>query len=705
MATRLDVLKRSNVVKSSIDAVFLRNKLGGEISTDNVLKEPYKKSDLVYICISTTAKAIAQVPIIVGQEVSSEGRTEALPSGDPWQRLFERPNIMADRYSFTEAIITYLMLDGLVYVLPFPMGQSPPDALWVIRKTFIKPMKDQKTGGLLGYYYNPRGLLGGDSTLTNVPEGSIPLNIDEVVRVFFFNPYDPIGGMAPVEAGQMNIVVDYKASFYTSVFFDEGATPGGVLATEQKLGDKQFSRTKEQFEARHQGFKKAHRVAVLEQGLRYTQTGLTQKDMEFKELRGLSAKRIFQVFGMKMAIISETQDVNYATSREQRKEWWEGTNLPIMKMVASALNFILFPIGSKLKATFDSSTIAALKDALKDKVDTGYKLWQMGFTADEINTRLDFGFGTKPWRKIWYQPANLLPVDNNPALSPPTPSPALPPVVPLPALPAPKPPKPPKALIEAMEDFEAEGKSGDIIWGKIMERMAPLEESFAKKTSKVFFEMRKRTLELLYRGTPKTPKDVEDELYPQEHKELTKFSDILYTDALVLGVDTIIEEIGFGITFNITDPEAIAFLSNKNLKIRGIIQTVKNQIQSELVDAYQRGTTIDQMADRIRNVFDVAKSRARTIARTEITGAMAEGRAIALNRSGFKQKEWFTAMDEKVRTSHQAMHGQRINVGESWVLPSGVTLRHPSDYDGPPAEVINCRCIEISVPGSHYLLH
>lgn len=685
MATRLEILRKSPVVKSAIDAVFLRNKMGGEIGGDDVMREPYKKSDLVYVCISTTARAISQIPIVISRPSGNSGGNRPLPPNDPWNRLFDHPNYLTDRYSFTESIITHLLLDGDVFAIPFPPGLPSgviPDSIWIVKKMYMKPDRNPSTGQLNGWWYNPKGIQQGG---IEVPMGSIPLLVDDVSHIFLFNPYDPIMGLSPLEAGRINVVVDYKAAFYTSVFFDEGAVPGGVISTEQKLGDKQFNRTREQFEARHGGYKKGHRVALLEQGLKYSSTGLSQKDMEYKSLRELTSERIYQIFGMKKAVVSVMRDVNYATAREERKEWWETTNIPLMNMVASALSFNLFTEG-ELTASFDLTKVAALKEAMKEKVETGYKLWQMGYTADEVNDRLDFGFNSKPWRKTWYMPVNLVPVNGTPILpEEETPPPKLPP------------PKPPKLIGNSNKDAR-----DNQIWEGFVVRLAPLEEMFSKKTSRVFFDMRKRTLELLYREA-KTPKDVDDELYSDETKEMAKLSDPLYREALAVGITSFIEETGIAISFNLDDPEAISFLANKNLKIRGIVQTVKDQIKSELIEAFEKGETVDQIADRIRGVFDIAKSRARTIARTEIIGAANESRAIALNRSGFKEKQWFTAMDEKVRPTHMLMHGKVVKVGEMWTLPSGVSLRHPGDYNGPASEIVNCRCIEIVVPGSHYL--
>ena len=698
MANRLEQLRRGTIGKSSIDAVFLRNKQMLGVNEDQIIRESYKKSDLVYVCISTTAKAISQIPLMAVKTSGQGGQYRPLPESDPWVKLIERPNYITDKYSFIESIITHLLLDGEVFVVPFPPKLNPPSSLWIVRNKFISPARDSKTGLLMGWLYNQSGHTTESGNVAR-PD-SIPLGIDEVARIFLINPYDPLRGMSPIEAGKMSIVVDYKSAFYTSVFFDEGASPGGVISTEQKLGDKQFNRTREQFESRHQGFRKAHRVAVLEQELKYTQTGLSQKDMEFADLRKLSAERIYQVFGMKKAIVSVVEDVNYATAREERKEWWEGTNLPLMSMITSALNFVLFRDSSNVKLIFDITAIAALKDALESKVTTGYKLWQMGYTANEINDRLDLGFGTKSWRNIGYIAANILPVER--AINPPEPPPAIPALPPAPSEEVPL-EEPPKALSSGIDDKvpDKDDIRNERLWENFLQKLDGLEEKFEKKVTRVFADMRRRSLDNLYKSA-KAPKDLDDEFFLDDSKNISKFTDPIYERSLIIGFASLFEETGEEIFWSVSDAEAQAFLLMKNIKIKGIIQTIKNQIRIELMESYQNGETIDQIADRIRRVFNVSKSRARTIARTEIIGTANEGRHLAIGRSGFGERQWFTAMDERVRPQHRMMHGMKAKLGEPWVMPDSTSLRFPGDSNGPAHQVINCRCIETVVPESHH---
>lgn len=107
---------------------------------------------------------------------------------------------------------------------------------------------------------------------------------------------------------------------------------------------------------------------------------------------------------------------------------------------------------------------------------------------------------------------------------------------------------------------------------------------------------------------------------------------------------------------------------------------------------------IDDMVSSYRN--RALFSRAEAIGRTEAMAAMHESQDQAFQQavdSGQVKKEnitriWHTSQDRKVRESHQEMDEQQVGFDEDFVCPSGATLAYPGDPNGPPEEIINCRC-------------
>jgi len=710
------------VSKTALSNWFYRNLPLPEGSTEQALTESYKKMELVYICISTTGRAISQVPLVVTEpNPDSPGGRRPVEETNPWQQLIWNPNPYMDRYSFIESMVGFLLLDGEVFVVPFPPGSGNPQSLWVVRSKYMEGVKEKKTGHLIGWKYMP------DLQDNSTP--SIFLTNEEVSRVYFWNPYNPYKGLSPLEAGKMSLTSDYQAALYNKKFFEEGAVPGGVLHTDQRISQRTFDRIKGQFEERHKGVEKSHKVAVLEQGLKYTQTGLSHKDMEYLELRKYSRQSILQVFGMKEAVLSISADINYAcipatervltpygprsiaevepgsevwtlgekglekrkvvnswfqgkkkvfslktanfslrasydhpvlvlegeelvwrqvekigvgdfvvvaseveplngldvskilppdfgvskvmsieegeeeevydlevegrhnficngivvhnTSREQIKMWWRGTNIPIMKLIESGLGSVLLSSGEN-RFSFDVSNVEALHDTFSDKVDTGEKLFKMGFTAGEINSRLGLGFDNKPWRDRWYIPINMVPVAEDGSM---------------PLLDS------EERSLEGQKEIKALPDGTSHIIGD-------LEESFRGKLRRVFYEMRKKSLELI-------KSDLLSYSFERETLQLQNFLFPLYKEAVSRGF--------FSTSPNKTlsgDGTLSDFLLSKMEAVKEIVGVIRRQVCLRVVES-------DFDEGDVKGIFNQVNTRAKDVAKVEVLSAFDFGCRIA----------------------------------------------------------------------------
>ena len=751
--------------KSSWDSVFLRN-LDLTDLTEGVNQKPYTKHELVYICISTTARAISQAPMVMMRKVRRDGDEamsyktksgsytvlypksrrkihvaslppglrkdawsmknevwEPVPEDDPWQALLYQPNYLLSGSQFVNALIGDWLLDGNVWVLGFPTTTTvTPDSLWLIRNGFMDTRIDPQTNILLGWNYKPKGIHG-----TPIP---IDLIKDRVAWVHFWNPYDPYRGMRPLEAGRLPLTTDYKAAMYNDRFFDEGAAPFGVIQSNKdstvRISDSQFKDLRDQVENRHKGWQRSHRMMILPPGLQYQQMGLSQKNMQFLDLRKYNRESILGIYGMKKAIISVTDDLNYAIALEQKRDWWESTLLPMMKEATETLNTGILKGDPNRWITFDLAGIKALHEDISTKVEAVFKFWQMGFTANELNERMELGFDQAEWRNQAFVPSAMLPVgeDGRP-VAPPFDQPE-----------GDEPPAPDDDEDDSDEELPPDNDEGDspqppagevgpssptdqvtvspewekevgVQWKEIVQKTSAVEKGFESKTRRIFYEMRRRTLRLLQRDLTdgidskdyarflhKNLVDIDQENYLTERALLQKFSRPLYIESVLAGAKSLVDEIDGVMSFDLTDPVVVEYLERKVNKITGIIDTVKRQVGDSLAEGYREGESLTQLAERIKTVFNFADGRAKAIARTEMFGALNFGRTTQISQAGFRRKIWFTAADEKVRSDHAVMHGRKIDIGDNWIV-GGATLRYPGDPAGPPREIINCRCIEV----------
>lgn len=145
--------------------------------------------------------------------------------------------------------------------------------------------------------------------------------------------------------------------------------------------------------------------------------------------------------------------------------------------------------------------------------------------------------------------------------------------------------------------------------------------------------------------------------------------------------------------FNVRSPQANSAIARRTNRIKDAVDTTWGQIRGALVVGDSQGEDIDQLADRIRDVFAQARGvRARVIARTEVIGAANNASLLAAKDSGVVEgKVWLTAIDHRTRGDHIAADGQAVPVDGAFQV-GGESLEYPGDVLGSAANTVNCRC-------------
>ena len=125
----------------------------------------------------------------------------------------------------------------------------------------------------------------------------------------------------------------------------------------------------------------------------------------------------------------------------------------------------------------------------------------------------------------------------------------------------------------------------------------------------------------------------------------------------------------------------------------------KQHLQSAIMQGILQGESIPQMAKRVEEVGEMNHKAAIRNARTMATTAQNTGRYDAILRAkelGVEQTiEWQATLDERTRTSHRRMHGQRRDVGKPFEV-DGVEIFYAGDPNAPQEQLWNCRCTLLS---------
>ena len=156
--------------------------------------------------------------------------------------------------------------------------------------------------------------------------------------------------------------------------------------------------------------------------------------------------------------------------------------------------------------------------------------------------------------------------------------------------------------------------------------------------------------------------------------------------------DAAAQEIISDATFNVNSPKVREFMRTFGAeRIRDINRTTRERVRSVLVDGIDSGASIDDIAESIGEVFDVAEgSRAIAIARTEVARASNFGALEGYRQTEVEKKEWLSTQDGVVRPTHVDADGQIVGIDEDFTV-GGLSCDFPGNT-GDPAEDVNCRC-------------
>ena len=132
-----------------------------------------------------------------------------------------------------------------------------------------------------------------------------------------------------------------------------------------------------------------------------------------------------------------------------------------------------------------------------------------------------------------------------------------------------------------------------------------------------------------------------------------------------------------------------------------LITSIQSNLLDDVAGVTQRGMSagksIKTVTEEIKSRYGVTKSRARTIARTEVGKLNGNLTKVRNQELGIKTYTWATSNDgERVRPSHRALNGMLCkwdddsvysdDNGKSWKRRNGKMFR------GKPGDDINCRC-------------
>lgn len=276
----------------------------------------------VFACVRVIAEDIASLPLALYKRLP-RGKEKAVDH-PLYYLIHDSPNEEMTAFAFKEAMMTNLLLWGNAYAQIIRNKHGQVVSLHPLLSSRMSVVKDQNYERV--YLY------------TNDKGATFTLKKDQVLHIGGIG-FDGITGLSPISVAREAIGLAKATEVYGNKFFANGARPGGVLEHPGTLKDP--SKVRESWEAVYKGAHNSHKIAVLEEGMKYHEIGLPQKDAQFLETRQFQLNEICRIFRVPPHLVGDLARSTFSNIEHQSIDYVVHTLRPWLVRLEQAFNLCL----------------------------------------------------------------------------------------------------------------------------------------------------------------------------------------------------------------------------------------------------------------------------------------------------------------------------------------------------------------------------
>lgn len=329
--------------------------MGGSTAGKTVTERSAMQMTAVYSCVRILSEAIAGLPLQFYRYTESGGKEKAVDH-PLYFLLHDEPNPEMTSFVFRETLMTHLLLWGNAYAQIIRNGRGEVIALYPLMADRMSVNRD--TDGQLYYEYTVYS-----DDVPTVRGATVRLAPTDVLHIPGLG-FDGLVGYSPIAMAKNAIGMAIACEEYGAKFFANGAAPSGVLEHPGTIKDP--SRVRESWQSTFGGSANSNKVAVLEEGMKYTPISISPEQAQFLETRKFQIDEIARIFRVPPHMVGDLEKSSFSNIEQQSLEFVKYTLDPWVArweqaMVRSLLSaedkkryFIKFNVDGLLRGDYQS---------------------------------------------------------------------------------------------------------------------------------------------------------------------------------------------------------------------------------------------------------------------------------------------------------------------------------------------------------------
>ena len=312
--------------------------MGSSTSGKRVNERSAMQMTAVYSCVRILSEAVAGLPLHLYQYTDKSSKEKAVDN-PLYFLLHDEPNTEMTSFVFRETLMTHLLLWGNAYSQIIRNGKGEVVGLYPLMPDRMTVNRDEK--GRLYYEY----MVSSDDAKT-LKDGTVRLSPYDVLHIPGLG-FDGLVGYSPIAMAKNAIGLAIAAEEYGSKFYANGATPSGILEYPGTV--KEPDKVRESWNAGFGGSSNAHKIAVLEEGMKYTPISISPNEAQFLETRKFQINEIARIFRVPPHMVGDLEKSSFSNIEQQSLEFVKYTLEPWLVRWEQAMQRSLIPQDDKSK--------------------------------------------------------------------------------------------------------------------------------------------------------------------------------------------------------------------------------------------------------------------------------------------------------------------------------------------------------------------
>lgn len=252
--------------------------------------------------VKIISETVGSLPLITYQKLEPRGKARA-PNHPVYEVLHDIANEEMTAFQLRETIQGHAVSWGNGYAEIQRDRGGRVRGLWPLLPDRTWPERDPTTKKLR---YR--------TTLTNGEQVILPF--ENVLHIPGFG-FDGIVGYNPVILAKEALGLSLATEEFGANFFGQGATPSGIVEYPGKLKEEAYQRYKKDVRTAHEGLGQAHRLMILEEGLKYHQVTIPPEAAQFLETRKFQVAEIARLFRVPPHMLAEMDKATFSNIEQQ----------------------------------------------------------------------------------------------------------------------------------------------------------------------------------------------------------------------------------------------------------------------------------------------------------------------------------------------------------------------------------------------------